>query len=119
MFTESQNYFQLELRDGILLAGKPDLVTLDPAGLVAVREAKTGKPQNSHLLQTMIYMWALPLALPRYSGQKLMGRVIYKNGDDVPIPPNAIDADFEDTLRYFVEQLAATAPPPCEPSTME
>src|SRR5262249_11158773 len=90
VFTESQNYFQLALRDGVLLAGKPDLVTIEPSGLVTVREAKTGKPQTSHLLQTMIYMYALPLALPRYSGQKLTGRVIYKNGDEVPIPSDAI-----------------------------
>ena len=85
---ERQNEFRLQGKTATL-AGRPDLIALGD-GFTTVVDAKTGRPKDSDVVQVLIYMWALPLALPQYRGMALDGRVAYRD-HAVEIPASAVD----------------------------
>ncbi len=103
---ENQNAFTASGKTA-KLGGKPDLVAIGPAQLIV--DAKTGQPRTSDHVQVMTYMWALPRVDSRYSGVVFDGLVCYQD-HEVPIPSNAIDAEFERRLADTVSRLASTAP---------
>ena len=76
--TESQNMFALKGKTGTL-SGKPDVVAVkDMEGWVV--DTKTGSPKASDRVQVMIYMWAMPKAIPAFAGVRFHGKVVYKIG---------------------------------------
>ena len=58
---EGQNSFQLRGRSATL-AGQPDLIT-QRDGQAVIVDVKTGQDSASHVVQVMIYLYAIPRAL--------------------------------------------------------
>lgn len=114
---EAQNDFKLPGNSGAVLAGKPDLIAVsDGKGIIV--DAKTGKPNASDITQVMIYMWAVPLALPRYKGVNFDGLVVYKDRE-VSIPNVGINEDFKDGFFQLVRKVTGNTPAAKIPSTNE
>ena len=72
MNTEGQNSFELQGRSATL-AGQPDLIT-QRDGQAVIVDVKTGQDSASHVVQVMIYLYAIPRALERYRTLKLRGQ---------------------------------------------
>ena len=100
VFTEDQNAFALKGR-AATLGAKPDLIARrDNRGFII--DVKTGRPSPSHVVQVMLYMYAVPKAVARHQGVNFEGRVAY--GDhDVEIPTSAVDERF--ILWYLLFQI--------------
>ena len=60
-------------------------------------DAKTGEESASHMIQLLIYMYALPKALPQYGNVKFEGKIIYSN-NEVFIPSDAVNNSFTEKL---------------------
>ena len=69
---EGQNSFQLRGRSATL-SGKPDLIARRDDEAVII-DAKTGQESASHVVQVMIYLYAISRALDRYRNLKLRGK---------------------------------------------
>ena len=74
-FVEDQNSFRL-CGNVATLAGKPDLIAVNGTRAV-ISDAKTGQPKPSHQAQVMLYMYAVPRALPQHAGRVFEGAVVY------------------------------------------
>ena len=72
MSTSRHRNFHLRGRSATL-AGKPDLITQRDSQAVIV-DVKTGQDSASHVVQVMIYLYAIPRALERYRTLKLRGQ---------------------------------------------
>jgi CRISPR/Cas system-associated exonuclease Cas4 (RecB family) len=103
---EGQNWFRLKGKCATL-GGKPDLIGINGQGTIC--EVKTGQPKPSDHAQTMIYMWAVPLALPKYSGVRFDGLVVYPD-HEVPIPAESVNAGFVENLAGLIKRVSAEAP---------
>ena len=75
VYVEGQNSFRLQGQSATL-AGKPDLVIVRNKDALII-DVKTGRQQAWHVVQVMIYMYALPRALPQYRDARLAGEIIY------------------------------------------
>ena len=75
VYVEGQNNFLLRGQTAIL-AGQPDLIVERSTDALII-DFQAGHKQPSHYLQIMIYMYALPKALPQYQHAKLAGEVVY------------------------------------------
>ena len=85
---ENQNSFRLRGQSATL-AGKPDLLVLQRDRVLIV-DVKSGREQPWHHYQVMIYMYALPRALPEYQDTKFSGEIIY-NDHTNRVPQGGID----------------------------
>lgn len=113
---ENQNKFTLRGLAGTL-GGKPALIcTKGPAGVIV--DAKTGTPRTADVLQVMVYMWAVPLALPQYKGIKFDDKVVYKNREQV-ILADEVDRRFVSNVAWLMKTVCAEAPPPATASSGE
>jgi len=101
-YLEDQNSFKVNRPSGLIIAGKPDLVTVDINGHCKVFDAKTGSPKQSDIIQVMLYMMCLPFASPLYKGKRLNGCVVYKGGTISEIPEKAVDDAFKKQVKYFL-----------------
>ena len=54
---------------------------------------KTGQENPSHVVQVMIYLYAVPKALEKYRNLKPRGQVTYRD-HTVRIPAEALDDQF-------------------------
>jgi hypothetical protein len=106
---ESQNAFQHAHADGVVLAGKPDIVALDDVEATVV-DCKTGRPKISDRIQVQIYMYVLPICFPRLALYTMHGRVIYPD-HQVEIQPAAADEGFGKHLDYFLDLIASKSAP--------
>ena len=113
---ERQNSFQLQGKSSTL-DGKPDLITQRDDDAVIV-DAKTGQDSASHVVQVMIYLYAVPRALERYRNLKLRGQVTYRD-HTVGIPAEAVDGQFVENLGALIRRLAAATPAKRVPSPQE
>ena len=105
---ERQNSFQLRGRTATL-AGQPDIIVNRSSDALII-DVKSGREQPSHTVQVMIYQWALPKALTRYSYTKLAGEVVYP--DRVArVPRGALPGQFIDNLGSTIRRIAAATPP--------
>lgn len=111
-----QNAFRLKGTTATL-GGKPDLVSLS-GGAVTVIDAKTGKPGTAHEVQVLLYMYALPRALPEYRGLTVDGLVVYAN-HEVQIGSEAVDAEFTDHFSGLIKRIASGTPARKVPSAAE
>ena len=106
-FVEGQNLFSLRGRVAVL-GGKPDIIaTKGSEGTII--EVKTGKRRESHDIQTMIYMYAIPMAMPRYRNITFNGLVVYDD-HKVPISPSTINNIFVRRLAALIKRLANNDP---------
>lgn len=119
IFFESQNYFEL-IGKTAKLAGKPDIIALRGDEALVV-DGKTGEPRVSHSAQVMLYMWALPKALPKYKHLKFTGMVIYKDAlaTTKTIKPKDVTSEFVGNLAALIQRVAANKPPERTPSQAE
>ena len=116
VFAEQQNHFKVRGR-AATLSGQPDLVSVSAEGVV-VHDIKTGEPNAADAAQVVLYMWALPLAKPRYRNVALEGRVVYA-GHAVDIPASAVDDAFKANTVALIERLATESPTRKTPSHWE
>ena len=113
---EAQNAFRLQGRTATL-AGKPDIIVVrDDHALII--DVKAGREQPSHTVQMMIYMYALPRALPQYREAKLSGEVVYPT-QTVKVPRGGLDQSFIRRLVALIQRVAAPEPPPTTASASE
>ncbi len=113
---EAQNSFALRGRSATL-SGKPDLIAHRENEAVIV-DAKTGHNSPSHVVQVMIYLYAVPRALERYRDAKLRGQVTYRD-HTVRIPADAVDDQFVQNLGALIRRLSAGEPARRVPSQQE
>ena len=92
---EGQNSFQLRGKSATL-AGRPDLVARQDDEAVIVG-TKTGQENPSHVVQVMIYLYAVPRALEKYRNLKPKEQVTYRD-HTVRIPAEAVDDQFVQNL---------------------
>jgi hypothetical protein len=117
VYTERQNSFSLRGQTGITLGGKPDLIGIrENEGLIV--DGKTGQPKDSDPVQVMIYMWAIPLALPKFKNIQFDGRVCYTD-HSVEIPASQIDAKFKRRLTQMIKRIGGDEPCRKIPSASE
>lgn len=119
---ERQAQFRLVGQTGAMFAGKPDLVVVEPAGILVV-ECKSGKPADKHVAQVMLYQFALPLEARRNPslavivGKPICGLVRYKDHPSVEVLP------LTDTMRALIQEeirrATGAAPPEKVPSEGE
>src|SRR5262249_30624263 len=64
----------------------------------------TGKPRPSNRVQVMIYMWAVPLALPRYKNVKFDGLLAYKDDEEF-IPASNVSPEFVNRLLALIRRV--------------
>ena len=116
VFTERQNGFSLRGNAGTL-GGRPDLIarTGDSGTVIDV---KTGKPGPSHIVQVMLYMYAVPIAMGRHRGAVFGGQVVYTD-HVVDVPASAVDDQFVARLSQLIGRLASDAPARRVPSPGE
>ena len=116
VFTENQNAFRLTGQTAVL-AGKPDLIALNST-TGRILDVKAGKSSPSHIAQVLIYMYAVPKALPQYRGVCFDGAVVYPD-DVVEIPAAAVDERFVANLSALIRRVGADAPARRVPSASE
>ena len=56
----------------------------------------------------MIYMWAVPRALPKYQGMRFDGLALYPD-HEVRIPAESVDAIFVENLAGLIKRVSAEA----------
>ena len=113
---EGQNAFRLHGK-AATLAGRPDLI-VDRVDDALIIDLKTGREQPWHVVQVMIYMYALPRALPQYQDIPLAGAVAYPT-HTVEVPTVRRDGKFARNLASLIRQLASDTPPKRIPSAHE
>ena len=113
---EGQNSFQLR-GSSATLAGKPDLIT-QRDGQAVIVDVKNGQDSASHIVQVMIYLYAIPRALEPYRDLKLRGQVTYDD-HTVRIPAEAVDDQFIRNLGALIRRLAYERPAKRVPSQQE
>ncbi|MDE0100300.1 MAG: PD-(D/E)XK nuclease family protein [Truepera sp.] len=111
---ENQNSFFLKQWDATL-GGKPDLIVSKGDSNIII-DTKTGRPNDSHILQVMVYMYAVPLAHSKYHGVTFEGRVAYENYE-VQVP--SVDDEFIYELESLFRRLTSEEPARRVPSLEE
>lgn len=97
---EAENSIKYQAENGVTLAGKPDLIA-SAGGIVTIYDVKTGQPKTSDIVQLTIYMHLVPQVLPKFTGTKPLGCLVY-NSDRVTIPNTAVDQKFVANFEYFL-----------------
>ena len=116
VFTERQNGFSLR-GDAGTLGGRPDLIARrGETGTII--DVKTGKPSPSHIVQVMVYMYAMLRAIGRHQGVVFDGQVVYTD-HIVDVPSSAVDDQFVARLSQLIGRLASDAPARRVPSPGE
>ena len=113
---EGQNSFQLRGRSATL-AGRPDIIASRDDKAVIV-DAKTEQESPSHIIQVMIYLYAVPKALERYRDLELSGQVTYKD-HTVRVPAEAVSEQFVKSLGDLILRIAKETPARRVPSAQE
>ena len=113
---EAQNTFRLQGQTATL-AGKPDLIVVRGDHTLII-DTKAGQEQPWHNVQVMIYMYALPRALPQYRNARISGEVVYPNRI-ARVPRGSLHTDFIQDLTSLIRRLASDTPPAQVPSPSE
>ena len=79
---------------------------------------RPGDESPSHAVQVMIYLYAVPKALQRYSGTKLSGQVTYRY-HTVRVSAEAVEVKFIQNLGALIHRLSADEPARRVPSPQE
>ena len=116
VYVEGQNSFHLRGQSATL-AGRPDLIVVRNHDALII-DVKAGQKQRSHYVQIMIYIYALPRALPQYQHAKLSGEVIYPTRT-VRVPMGGLHTQFIKDLGALIRRIAADEPAARVPSEHE
>ena len=116
VYVEGQNSFRLRGQSATL-AGRPDLIVVRNHDALII-DIKAGQKQRSHYVQIMIYIYALPRALPQYQHAKLAGEVIYPTRT-VRVPMGSLHTQFKKDLGALIRRIAADKPAARVPSEHE
>ena len=116
VYIEGQNFFTLRGRTATL-SGKPDLVSIE-GNTGVIGDAKTGQQSISHQIQVLIYMYALPKALPQYRDVTFEGKLVYPD-EEVFIPSDGVNEGFVTELGGLITRLADSGPAIKTPSKQE
>ena len=116
VYFEGQNSFRLRGQSATL-AGRPDLIVVRSNDALII-DIKAGREQPSHVVQIMIYMYALPRALPQYQHAKPAGEVVYPTGTR-RVPMGGLHTQFIKDLGSLIRRLAADKPAARVPSEHE
>ena len=121
VFIENQNYIRVpSSRSRSVIAGKPDLVAVDPNGRATVYDVKTGRRRDSHDAQVKLYMYLLPRTRgSRWREMTLDGCVVYRDGYEKRIPASAVDGEFLGALKSLMTTIVSDAPARRVPSVQE
>lgn len=114
---DDANALYLKTRQGVTLAGKPDLVARNGQGLVI--EGKTGTPKAKDRAQVMLYMALIPSQKLHGITEIPWGKLVYRSGEVKMIPPSEIDESFKQSLQSLIVMLANPMPPAPIPSFHE
>ena len=117
VFLEGANEIRYTMPSGIVVAGKPDLISVE-SGHPTIYDVKTGQQKACNEVQVMLYMLLLPKSVPAYHGSCPSGCVLYSAGA-VSIPPEAIDETFVKHFEYFVDVIGSEVPAMKAPSRSE
>ena len=111
--SEKQNFFNLPGRCATI-GGKPDLVAVrGNEGLII--DTKSGQPRDSHIIQVMLYMYAISKVTNQHEGVTFTGRVTYPD-HEVDVPATAVDEAFIGRMAELVKRLASENPAVKAPS---
>ena len=116
VYVEGQNSFRLRGQSATL-AGRPDLIVVRSNDALII-DIKAGREQPSHVVQIMIYMYALPRALPQYQHAKLAGEVFYPTRT-ARVPMGSLHTQFIKDLGALILRLAVDNPAARVPSPNE
>ena len=116
VYVEGQKSFRLRGQSATL-AGRPDLI-VDRNNEALIIDVKAGLEQPSHVVQIMIYMYALPRALPQYQHAKLAGEVVYPSRT-ARVPMGSLHTQFKKDLGALIRRIAADEPAARVPSEHE
>ena len=116
VYVEGQNSFRLRSQSATL-AGRPDLIVVRSNDALII-DVKAGREQPAHVVQIMIYMYALPRALHQYQHAKLAGEIVYPTGTR-RIPMGGLHTQFIKDLGSLIRRLAADKPAARVPSEHE
>ena len=116
VYVEGQNNFLLRGQTAIL-AGQPDLIVERSTDALII-DFQAGHKQPSHYLQIMIYMYALPKALPQYQHAKLAGEVVYPTRT-ARVPMGGLHTQFKKDLGALIRRIATDRPAARAPSAHE
>ena len=116
VYVEGQNSFRLR-RQSATLAGKPNLVVVRNKDALIV-DVKTGRQQAWHFVQIIIYIYALPRALPQYRDLRIAGEVVDPTRT-VQVPRGCLHTQFIKDLGSLSRRLAANGPSKRVPSEQE
>ena len=116
VYVEGQNSFRLR-GQSTTLAGRPDLIVVRSNDALII-DVKAGREQPSHFVQIMIYMYALPRALPQFQHAKLAGEVVYPTGTR-RVPMGSLHTQFKTDLGALIRRIAADKPAARVPSEHE
>jgi len=105
VFLEDQNKFSL-FGTVATLAGKPDLIVASDDGYL-ICDVKSGQSKMSDRMQVMIYMFAIPLALPRYKNVSFSGMLAYDGHHDY-ISAEDVDETFTSGLVSLIKRVKKT-----------
>ena len=81
-------------------------------------DVKNGREQPWHAVQVMIYMYAVPRALPQYRAVRLAGEVVYPT-HTVQVPRGGLQSQFIQDLGALIRRLADKRPATQVPSPQE
>ena len=99
------------------MAGEPDLLVLNNDHVLIV-DVKTGLERPWHCHQLMIYMYALPRAMPEFWNARTSGEIVYPNRTQ-PVPQGGVDQGFVRDLSTLIRRIASPEPAHGVPSTAE
>lgn len=103
VFTEGQNIFSLKGTTASL-NGKPDLISIGDKNIIC--DVKTGQPKESDRAQVLIYMYAVPLALPKFSGMRFDGLLVYSD-HQIEIPASEMNGAFIQSLGALIRRVGS------------
>jgi predicted RecB family nuclease len=112
----NQNLVKLK-GESAILSGIPDIVAVDGDQYVVI-DVKTGQPSSTHLIQVMIYMYAVSKSRHQARTGTLMGKVVYDD-HEIDIPHSAVDEEFVSRLSKVVLGFSKRDEPRRTPSKRE
>ena len=83
-----------------------------------ILDVKSGREQPSPRAQLMIYMYAIPRALPEYRNASIAGEIVYPSRVQ-RVPRGGVDQGFVQRLGSLIRRVAADKPPGRVPSVPE
>ena len=113
---QHQNLLKLKGKSAVL-GGIPDLLAVRDEHAV-VMDVKTGQPSPTHIIQVMIYMYAVSKTNAITITSRVSGKVVYED-HEVEIPAQAIDKEFIGRLAEVILALSKIDPPFKTPSIRE